>query len=170
MKGQSIILFALSSCIWTDGTFIASTQQSFSKKTALAMAGFGAKKGTGGKNKMKTLKPKQQWDRYGEYAKKSKNVEVGVRVLGEDEAEWLSVGFVNTKENKDGGLSLAVSRQRSIIADHAKRLHPLSISAKDKIEWGYKLDESWITAEAVNEFPKNFEKDIGFEGIGDPKR
>ena len=133
------------------------------------MAGFGAKKATKAP-KLKTLKPKQQWDRYGDFAKKSTKHEVGVKVLKDGDAtnDWLSVGYVNAK-NDAFDVELVVARQRSLIADHAKRLHPLSVMAKDKLEWGYcNSDGEWVGVAAVNDFVKNFEKEIGFEGIGDP--
>lgn len=90
------------------------------------MAGFGAKSGAK-KTKLKPLKPKQQWDRYGDMAKKSTNFEVGVRVIERDDGdqEWLNIGYVNSKD--DSNVELAVSRQRAIIVEHAKRLLPLMV-------------------------------------------
>lgn len=138
------------------------------------LAGFGAGSSKASKKskapKMTPLKPKQQWDRFGDFAKISKSHEVGVKVIREDiaDGEWLSVGYVNVKDDADD-VTLAVSRQRSLIAEHAKRLHPLSVLAKDKIEWGYSdANGEWQAVASISEYPKNFEKKIGFEGIGDP--
>mmetsp|Transcript_16466 Transcript_16466/g.25695 ORF Transcript_16466/g.25695 Transcript_16466/m.25695 type:complete len:202 (-) Transcript_16466:109-714(-) len=145
----------------------ASNHQSSS---TLQMAGFGSSKATNKKSKLKPLKPKQQWDRYGDFAKSSTNFAVGVRVVGRDdcEQEWLRIGYVNSKD--DSNIELAVSRQRSLIAEHAKRLLPLAVLPKDKVEWGYvDAEGEWKKVESLNEYPSSFEKSIGFEGIGDPK-
>ena len=56
---------------------------------------------------------------------------------------------------------------------HARRLFPLQISPKDRIEWAYwdADGEDWIIAgkEALEgDLPKGLEKLIGFEGRPDP--
>jgi len=101
------------------------------------MAGFGdsgggmskKKKGKNSKpNKSPILKPKAQWDRYGSL-KKSTGVRATARVAndGQDSGEWYEVGRV--KSEGDEYTEIAVALQRGIIAEHAKRLYPLQVSA-----------------------------------------
>ena len=167
MKVSPSILIAVLS-ISCSAAFVP--QQVKNVDTAL-FAGFGAKgsKKNSSAPKMTPLKPKQQWDRFGDFAKTSTRCEVGVKVVkGDDSGEWLKVGYVNVKDDAED-VTLAVARQRSLIAEHAKRLHPLSILPKDKIEWGLvDTNGEWQVVASMNDFPKNFEKIVGFEGIGDP--
>ncbi|CAJ1934717.1 unnamed protein product [Cylindrotheca closterium] len=150
-------------------------------KTALFMAGFGGggAKSAKGKSKKKDapikLKPKLQWDRYAALKKTAASVAVGIRLVGEESPEWLSVGKVKSKD--DELTAAAVAMQRGIIAEHGKRLFPLQVSKKSTVEWGYKEGDSdsdsgeWKVVDvkaSLIDVPDGFEKDIGFEGIGDP--
>ena len=104
------------------------------------MAGFG---GGGGMSKKKgkpantnataILKPKAQWDRYGNL-KKDNGIRVATRVVTDDPdgdgdgavGEWYEVGRI--KSEGDAFTEIAVTLQRGIIAEHAKRLYPLLVS------------------------------------------
>ena len=147
--------------------------------TQLSMAGFGGGGGTSKKNKKKggggakplpKLKAKTQWDRY-EDLKQCKKVIVGVKISGEDEADWMEVGKVRS-ENDEHSL-VAIARQRALIADHAKRLYPVKVPANAVLEWGYFLEgeeeNSWVTVDKASgaDAPKGIEKKFGFEGISD---
>ena len=109
--------------------------------SSLSMAGFGASSGGGGMSKKKKgktskptknnnspiLKPKSQWDRYGSL-KKATAVRVAARVAndGQNAGEWYEIGRI--KSEGDEFAEAAVALQRGIIAEHAKRLHPLQVS------------------------------------------
>ena len=88
----------------------------------LYAGGFGGGGGMGGDKKQKKaktvketkLKPKQQWDRYGEFKREPK-IQVAVRVKEDESDEWLEVGRVKSKDSKH--TEAAVFRQRAIIAD-----------------------------------------------------
>ena len=60
------------------------------------------------------------------------------------------------------------------VLQHARRLFPLQVSTKDKIEWacweGSDDDGSWTVVDksAVDAAPEGVEKLIGFEGKPDP--
>ena len=119
------------------------------------MAGFG---GGGGKTKKTkkgktsntnsntntstTLKSKTQWDRYGNL-KADDGIRVATRVVTENTAAaatgdaddagdevqvqpWYEVGKI--KSEGDAFTEIAVTLQRGIIAEHAKRLYPLQVS------------------------------------------
>jgi hypothetical protein len=143
------------------------------------VSGFGAsnknKKGGSNKKKDVKLKPKQQWDRYVEL-KASESVRVAVRIIDIDSSEaqqWLQVGAVKSKGN--AYTEAAVIRHRVLIAEHARRIHPLQISAKDKLEWAYSKtstaqegEEEWVVAGKVENVPDDIDKLIGFEGLPDP--
>jgi len=136
------------------------------------MAGFGG----GGQGKPKKaatagLKPKAQWDRYLEL-KKETAVAVGVRIIepGKEE-DWLEVGNIKSVNGEFN--QLAVALQRALIADHAKRLFPLKLRGKERLEWGlYNVETKTFDAvdksltDGMDEFDT---KQIGFEGTGDPK-
>lgn len=146
-------------------------------------AGFGAKstKKDNKSNKEIKLKPKQQWDRYVEL-KSEPSVAVAVRMIdGTD--EWLDVGSVKSQDSKY--TSQAVFRQRALIAEHAKRLHPGQINKKQQqLQWGYKKDDGeeegqWVIvdkscmidyADTVSDegSSKGLEKLVGFKGLPDP--
>jgi hypothetical protein len=151
------------------------------------MAGFGAAAAAAPNNKKKNkkdvvpnkLKPKQQWDRYCSLAlKASQRVRVAGRVINVDgkkeessSSEWFEVGFVKSKE--DAYTEPAVIRQRVLLAEHARRLYPLQILAKDKLEWAYYANNEneeeeveWVVAGQVD-MPEDIEKWIGFEGLPD---
>mmetsp|Transcript_24206 Transcript_24206/g.28526 ORF Transcript_24206/g.28526 Transcript_24206/m.28526 type:complete len:242 (+) Transcript_24206:5-730(+) len=161
--------------------------------SSLQMAGFGgasAKKGGTKKNKkeltLKPLKPKQQWDRYTSDAMKEFDcIPVAVRVVRTinsatttttNEGTWLEVGAVKSKEN--AWTEAAVIRHRILIADHARRMFPLQVLAKDKLEWGYSTtatvysttrDEGdvieWTVVGKVDDIPADIDKLIGFQGL-----
>lgn len=78
-------------------------------------------------NNSPVLKAKSQWDRYISL-KKSISVRVAARVAndGQDVGEWFEIGSV--KSEGDEFTEAAVAFQRGIIAEHAKRLHPLQVS------------------------------------------
>lgn len=152
--------------------------------TPLSMAGFGGGGGMGGgtkggkkkkqkKNTPLVLKPKQQWDRYANL-KAATIFKVGVRVLnGDDDSEWLETGKVKSKN--DESTEIAVALQRGIIAEHSKRLYPLKVLPKDRVEWGFSTsltpeqgDWEVVTKDAANDAPAGMEKNVGFEGKPDP--
>jgi len=137
------------------------------------MAGFGANSSGSSKKQKKTiqkLKPKQQWDRYLSL-KDCKTVTAAVRKDGKDENEWINVGYVKSASNEF--TDIAIARQRALIAEHAKRLFPLKISAKDNLQWGYlNSDEDEyipVSKDVCDDAPDDIEKKIGFEGIADPQ-
>jgi hypothetical protein len=154
-----------------------------SSSSHLQMAGFGAGGAAASNNQKKNskknvvqqknnlLKPKSQWDRYCVLLKASQRV----RVAGRKESspdEWFEVGFVKSKE--DAYTEHAVIRQRVLFAEHARRLYPLQILAKDKLEWAFSNTkgeedekEEWVVAGKVD-MPEDIEKWIGFEGLPDP--
>lgn len=152
-------------------TFFSLREQK-SMATVTMMAGFGASSMKGSKSgKEAKLKPKSQWDRYGSL-KKAKIVRVAVRVIGSDN-DWLEIGRFKSKDDLNTGI--AVAKQRVLIADHAKRLFPLKVLQKDKVEWAYwnENDESegvWagVDKSVLDEAPAAIEKQIGFEGRPDP--
>lgn len=87
--------------------------------------------------------------------------------------EWYEVGRI--KSEGDAFTEIAVTLQRGIIAEHAKRLYPLLFLPKDKVEWAYasKLkpeQEDWVLVDknAMSDVPAGVEKIIGFEGKPDP--
>mmetsp|Transcript_12337 Transcript_12337/g.26013 ORF Transcript_12337/g.26013 Transcript_12337/m.26013 type:complete len:227 (+) Transcript_12337:121-801(+) len=165
----------------------STTPQVSSTPTCLYAGGFGGggmgkKSGGDKKNKKKNanketkLKPKQQWDRYGDFKREPK-IHVAVRIKEDDSEEWLEVGRIKSKDNKF--TEAAVFRQRAIIAEHAKRLYPVQLSSKKTLEWGYKSsdddDKEDIEWKAVDkssmsevEEVEGFEKLVGFEGRPDP--
>ena len=166
----------------------------------LSMAGFGGGGGGGASKTKKTksdnaknnapkkLKPRQQWDRFlGDDLKDADPVRVAVRVvLGKDssKSKWFEVGAVKSKDN--AYTEAAVIRHRMLMADHARRMFPLQILAKDSLEWGYttaaadyKQDGTlaggnnddtteWTIAGKVEQMPEDIDKMIGFKGLPDP--
>jgi hypothetical protein len=140
-----------------------------STSSSLPMAGFGSapKKAKNSKKTDIKLKPKQQWDRYIGDLKGSESVRVGVKIIDRSDAgaEWMEVGSVKSKD--DAYTEAAVIRHRVLIADHSRRLFPLQIFAKDKLEWGYMQGEEWVVAGKVT-MPDDIDKLIGFEGLPDP--
>lgn len=157
------------------------------KNPFILFAGFGntnkksiaAKKSTGA-----VLKPKAQWDRFLDLKQDGSSschntLRVAVRKMGTE--EWLEAGRVRAKDDSLEGLIAAVTVQRSLIAEHAKRLFPLRIQSKDKIEWGYSLIETSDTSSAssssyipinVKQVMEEIQDDVdykvmGFEGTPD---
>jgi len=146
----------------------------------------GGKKMKGGDSTKSSLKPKKQWNSYlSDGFKNVPKVTVGVRMISDDDDDndidrdtansWMSVGFVKSVDGKY--TSYALLRQRALIADHAKRLYPLQIRSNARLEWGYneKGDDEeteWVAVPAKEfnslESPEKGDKDIGFEGFGDP--
>lgn len=143
-------------------------QTPFAKRTttttsSIHMAGFGGapKKGS----KKKELKPKTQWDRYTDLKTTSVSVRVAVRVM-DSGSEWFPVGAVRSKD--DTHTEAAVIRHRVLIADHARRMFPIQILAKDKVEFAYAREgDEWAVAGKVD-MPDDIDKNIGFEGLADP--
>jgi len=167
-KGRTLVF---PSTVWKRSTTTCSS--------LFASGGFGsAKKKTEAK-----LKPKQQWDRYLEMKKETRfPVAVKLEKDGAD-SEWLEVGHVKSKDN--AYTKVAVARQRALIADHARRLYPLQVSPKDKIDWGVKeisssssdSEDAWVMVDksileegssTSTALPDALEKLIGFEGTPDP--
>lgn len=144
-------------------------------------AGFGggggatsSSKNKKGKSAETKLKPKQQWDRYVEL-KDEPATAVGVRIEGTD--EWLGVGDVKSRDSKY--IPQAVFRQRALIGEHAKRLHPGPLANKPRLQWGYRVapaDEEgegrWaVVDKACMEDVDDAEglpKRVGFRGQPDP--
>ena len=140
--------------------------------SSLYAGGFG---GGGGAKKKKAsdtkkdlkLKPKQQWDRYTDLKREPK-VRVAVRIIEEDNNEWLEVGRIKSKESKY--TEMAVFRQRAIIAEHARRLYPLKVTSKKTIEWGYFTgdddNDEWkaVDKSSITDEVEGLEKLVGFEG------
>ena len=107
-----------------------------------------------------------------------------------DNDDWLEVGRIKSKGN--AYTEIAVARQRAIIADHARRLFPLQVSAKDTVQWGYLKEDGdgqapsqeegeeggdnnnssgeWVVVDksVLTDAQKGIEKEIGFEGRPDP--
>ena len=106
--------------------------------------------------------------------------------------EWMPVGRVRALNDTLEGQISALVLQRGLIAEHAKRLYPLKILAKDRVEWGYQIQssvnngsstgeeeeqgqESWtavnvkkvMSDDSTNALQLDV-KNIGFEGIPDP--
>jgi len=136
-----------------------------SSSSRLFMSGFGAAKNDKKKSDSK-LKPKQQWDRYLDL-KTAETFVVAVRVVSDPPAdEWLQVGTVRTKDN--AYTEAAVIRQRLLISEHARRLFPLQIFAKDTLEWAYMKGDEVVVVAGKVDMPDDIEKNIGFVGLPDP--
>ena len=85
-----------------------------------------------------------------------------------DHEEWYTVGKIRSKDNELTELS--ISRQRALIAEHAKRLFPVQIQQGAVLEWGYKVtDGEWrvVDVKAESKDAKGVEKMFGFEGSPD---
>ncbi|GKY91937.1 hypothetical protein MPSEU_000165300 [Mayamaea pseudoterrestris] len=143
--------------------------------------GFGGSAGSKDKPSSTTttsLKPKQQWDRYLAMGKPKDGetvTTVNVAVRREADGEWFTVGAVRSAS--DVNIAAAVARQRSLIADHARRLHPLQISKQDKVEWGYSPQQNNVSTDGASwsvvdtktiAMESGLEKKIGFQGQEDP--
>uniref|UniRef100_A0A7S1YEK3 Uncharacterized protein n=1 Tax=Grammatophora oceanica TaxID=210454 RepID=A0A7S1YEK3_9STRA len=134
--------------------------------TTLSMAGgFGTPSKKGGSDRAK-VRPKQQWDRY-KKMKKDKLVRVAVRVDGQ--GDWLEVGRVKSQGSEYTEFALAV--QKSLIIEHSRRLYPLQVSRKAKLECAYFETESedWkVLEKKAVDAPDGIIKMVGFEGRPDP--
>lgn len=139
------------------------------------LAGFG-KSSEKGKKKASSsttvaLKPKSQWDRFKDF-KQSTAIRVAVRKI---DGAWMEVGRIKAKDDTLDAQIAAVTLQRALIAEHAKRLYPLQILNKDKIEWGYAAstssseDDDFVAINVKQVKVDGFDpKSIGFEGTPDP--
>ena len=153
-----------------------------SQKSPLRMAGFGGGGSSSSKKKKKTgsdtkkqplkLKPKSQWDRYNSL-KEASPVKVAVRVASSDDSgKWFEVGRIKSEGNEFPGL--AVTTQRGIIADHAKRMQPLQFLPNTKMEWSFADDSAgdivWVAVDKNDSGapPAGIEKKVGFEGKSEP--
>jgi len=150
-----------------------------SSSSSVLYAGFGGGGGEGSnnnnnnnkKNKKKKInktdtnkmKPKVQWDRYLEFKYEPK-IAVAVQIIADADAtgggsggEWLNVGCVKSKDSNY--TSQAVFRQRGIIAEHAKRLHPIQLATNGKqqvnLRWAYFDFPTTTTAEKKDEDEKD---------------
>merc|ERR1712194_123964 len=89
---------------------------------------------------------------------------------GNGGGEWLTVGCVKSKESKY--TRQAVFRQRGIIAEHAKRLHPIQLATNGKqqvnLRWAYydvaTTDTDTTTEKKENEEKREKENDTAEEG------
>jgi hypothetical protein len=149
----------------------------FTSTSSLQMAGFGAAPKKDKKQKSSVLKPRQQWDRY-VALKTSEGIPVAVGVVdpttptSDSQIEWLQVGLVRSKDN--AYTEEAVTRQRLIIGEHARRCYPHKILPKDTLGYSYlnKGDQLVVVGKAgvwgeVEKMPAGIEKDCGFVGIPD---
>jgi hypothetical protein len=147
-------------------------------RNTLFLSGFGKAAASSNSNASKAplkLKPKAQWDRFLDM-KKWTPIPVAVRVVRTDgtSSDWLEVGKVKSEE--DALTEMAVVIQRALLADHAKRLYPLQISAKDRVEYAISssatptttLEWTLIPKDAIKEFTTGIERQCGFEGKPDP--
>jgi hypothetical protein len=121
---------------------------------------------------------KQQWDRY-LALKTSEGFAVAVSVVdltstptptSDSQIEWLQVGIVRSKGN--AFTEEAVMRQRLLIAEHARRVYPLKVLAKDTLDWAYlnKDDQLVVVGKSLFgkvKMPADIEKMIGFVGLPD---
>mmetsp|Transcript_8811 Transcript_8811/g.18082 ORF Transcript_8811/g.18082 Transcript_8811/m.18082 type:complete len:227 (+) Transcript_8811:71-751(+) len=134
-------------------------------------AGFGGGAAAGSKKnkKKKTptdtkLKPKQQWDRYVDLKDEPA---VAVAVQPEGTEEWLGVGSVRSRDSQY--TPQAVFRQRALLAEHARRLHPGQVTSDGTLSWGYRepdgayvrVDRACLDAAET----EGLEKWVGFEGL-----
>lgn len=136
------------------------------------MAGFGkgpvTGKSGGAVPKRPPLKAKRQWDRFTDLARGSATtttVEVGARK--DAGASWLTVGQVRVEGD---AVAAAVARQRSLIAEHGKRLHlALKQVGKAPLQVGYRAspDEQFIPISRADETELS-DAAFGFEGTADP--
>jgi len=160
------------------------TQYSPSSPSSLSMAGFGAsnnskkansKKKSSGTKPAEKLKPKTQWDRY-KSLKEASSVTVGMRVMyeGDEVGKWRSIGLVRSEG--DEFTEMAISLQKGIIGEHAKRLHPLQFLPKDTVQWAYSPNtntneseiDDWTILTDKLELSPGADKKVGFEGNADP--
>lgn len=144
--------------------------------SSLSMAGFG---GSGSSKKVSKkgsnvstlkLKPKTQWDKY-KNLKTASRIEVAVRVAneGSEATEWFHVGTIKSEE--DEFTEAAVVLQKGIITEHAKRLYPLQVLPKDRVQWAYASNndsDDWIAIDEKAAASPGTEKKIGFQGDADP--
>jgi len=168
----------------TTPTPIITHQYSASSPSSLSMAGFGAsnnskkgnsKKKSGGTKPAEKLKPKTQWDRY-KSLKEASSVTVGMRVMyeGDEVGKWRSIGLVRSEG--DEFTEMAISLQKGIIGEHAKRLHPLQFLPKDTVQWAYSPNtntneseiDDWTILTDKLELSPGADKKVGFEGNADP--
>jgi hypothetical protein len=137
----------------------------------LQMAGFGGDGGASKKKKDKTikLKPKAQWDSYKDL-KKEEAVRVAVRRVRTK--MFYQVGAIKSKNNAHP--EAAVLAHKVLIADHARRIFPVQLPKKDRLEWAYcastaTQDDDWVILDVNAVAPvEGIDKKSGFEGLADP--
>lgn len=169
---QRFALLLLVAALTATDAFMPSQQHraTLAFTSSLQMAGFGA---AGGGKKEQKLKPKAQWGRYKDL-KKEESVRVAVRVINDDaeQNKWYQVGAIKSKDNAH--TEAAVVRHRVLISEHARRIFPLQISSKDRLEWSYcsstaTHDADWVRVSTTDSsMPDGIEKMSGFEGAADP--
>jgi hypothetical protein len=134
--------------------------------TALG-AGFGKTAGGGGAAVRRgPLNAKRQWDKYADLSRKgASTAEVAVRK--DATSDWRAVGRVCAA---DCTALAAAARQRSLIAEHGKRLHlSLMQLGKAPVQVGCRTDaaaEYEVVGKAEDSVGAGAE--YGFEGIADP--
>jgi hypothetical protein len=81
-----------------------------------AKGGFGGSStSSSGQGNVVKLKPKSQWDRY--LSITTPPIRVAVRILGEEQEEWLEVGWIKHLIEENLSVEMAVARQRALIAE-----------------------------------------------------
>jgi len=164
----------------TTTTSYTNNNEQMKPSSSSLYAGFGGGGASSSKEKKKSksteikLKPKQQWDRYVEL-KDELDTAVAVRIEGTD--AWLGVGSVKSQDTKY--TPQAVFRQRALIVEHAKRLHPGQLASsstknnKQQLQWGYYAEPEgqWVIADKScmeNIDAEGIPKLVGFKGRPDP--
>ena len=168
----------------------APLQQQRRRATQIFMAGFGGasppkknnKKNKTDSTKRQPLKPRKQWGLFlGNDLKDADTIRVAVRPIATTDSnnkKWYEVGAVKSKDNAH--TDAAVIRHRSLINEHARRMFPLQILAKDTLEYGYTTTaagsdkeeastaEEWTLVAKVDQMPDDIDTRIGFKGNPDP--
>jgi hypothetical protein len=106
------------------------TLTQFHVRMMAAKGGFGGAGGStssSGQGNVVKLKPKSQWDRY--LSITTPPIRVAVRILGEEQEEWLEVGWVKHLIEENLSVEMAVARQRALIAEvkRNRAAHPFSM-------------------------------------------
>ena len=124
------------------------------------------------------LRPRKQWDLFvGDELKDADPIRVAVRGSS---GKWFEIGAVKSQDN--AFRDAAVIRQRPLMADHARRMFPTQIFAKDRLEFGYTTtpaeslqhdnntssEEDWTLVGKVEQMPESINNMIGFKGLPDP--
>ena len=176
------------------------------------MAGFGGSSSSSSSSKMKKkmkpkknksdatttttstsqpLRPRKQWGLFlGEDLKNADPIRVAVRVASRrstDHQKWFEIGAVKSMNN--AFTDAAVIRHRALITDHARRMFPTQIFAKDVLEFAYTTaiptgeslkrdnttnnsndggNEEWTVVGKIEQMPDDINNRIGFKGLPDP--